>query len=250
MTFARLGKLVWIGEYFVAFLIAAGVGKTQTVADAKAFLDAAEAKLLTLSVESNHADWVKSNFITDDTEILSAKADERMINATVELVKESKRFDGLNLPEDLARKMKLLRLSLTVAAPSDPKESEELTRILSSLEGTYGKGKYCPGAKCYDLEDLSKIIANSRNVKELRESWIGWHATAPPMRKPFARYVELANKGARELGFADTGAMWRAKYDMPPDDFAKELDRLWEQVRPLYVSLRLCAERAAREVRR
>jgi peptidyl-dipeptidase A len=49
--------------------------------------------------------------------------------------------------------------------------------------------------------------------------------------------VELSNKGARELGFKDTGAMWRSKYDMPPDQFAKELDRLWEQVRPLYLSL-------------
>ncbi len=222
MTFARLGKFLRIGWCGLAFLIAVGGGQAQTVSDAKAFLDAAEAKLLTLSVESNQADWVKSNFITDDTEVLSAKADERMINATVELVKESKRFDGLRLPEDLARKMKLLRLSLTVAAPSDPKESEELTRILSSMEGTYGKGKYCPGAKCYDLEDLSKIMANSRNVKELRESWIGWHAIAPPMRQQFARYVELANKGGRELGFADTGAMWRSKYDMPTDDFAKE----------------------------
>jgi peptidyl-dipeptidase A len=57
------------------------------------------------------------------------------------------------------------------------------------------------------------------------------------MKKDYARFVELANKGARELGFADTGAMWRAKYDMPPDEFTRELDRLWEQVRPLYLSL-------------
>jgi peptidyl-dipeptidase A len=31
--------------------------------------------------------------------------------------------------------------------------------------------------------------------------------------------------------------MWRSSYDMPPDDFAKEVDRLWQQVKPLYVSL-------------
>jgi peptidyl-dipeptidase A len=49
--------------------------------------------------------------------------------------------------------------------------------------------------------------------------------------------VELANKGARELGFKDMGAMWRSKYDMTPEEFAAELDRHWEQVRPLYVSL-------------
>jgi peptidyl-dipeptidase A len=139
----------------------------------------------------------------------------------------------------VARKMKLLKLSLTLATPADPKESEELTRIVASMEGTYGKGKYCPAGKseCMDLEDLTRLMAGSRNAAELLEAWRGWHAIARPMRTEFARYVDLANKGARELGFADDGAMWRAKYDMPPDDFSKELDRLWEQVRPLYLSL-------------
>ena len=57
------------------------------------------------------------------------------------------------------------------------------------------------------------------------------------MRKDYARFVELSNKGAAALDYPDTGAMWRGKYDMPPDAFAKELDRLWEQLRPLYLSL-------------
>ena len=52
-----------------------------------------------------------------------------------------------------------------------------------------------------------------------------------------ARFVELSNKGARELGFADTGVLWRSNYDMPPDAFAAEVDRLWAQVQPLYLSL-------------
>jgi len=210
-----------------------------TVAEARKFIEDAEARLLALSVDGNRADWVKSTYITDDTEALAAKTDERLINATVELAKQSTRFDALKLPEDVARKMKLLKLSLTLATPADPKESEELTRIAASMEGTYGKGKYCPQGKteCMDLEDLTRLMASSRKPAELLDAWRGWHAIARPIRPEFVRYVALANKGARELGFADDGAMWRAKYDMPPDEFAKELDRLWEQVRPLYVSL-------------
>ena len=237
----------WVVLFCSTVLISSGADKKPTVADAKAFLDDAEAKLLVLSVESGRADWVKDNFITDDTELLAAKADERVIAATVDLAKQSTRFDSLTLPADLARKMKLLRLSVTAATPADPKESEELTRIMASMEGTYGKGKYCPGEKCYDLEDLSKTMATSRNIKELRESWVGWHAIAPPLRKPFERYVALANKGARELGFADTGAMWRSKYDMSPDAFAQEVDKLWEQVRPLYLSLHAYVRSKLRE---
>src|SRR5450759_4637834 len=87
----------------------------------------------------------------------------------------------------------------------------------------------------------------SRDQNEVREAWVGWHQISPPMKKDFVRYVELANKGARELGFADNGAMWREKYDMPPDAFARELDRLWEQVRPLYLSLHAYVRSKLRE---
>ena len=217
--------------------------------EAKAFMDAAEAKLLALTTDASRADWVQATYITDDTEILAAKADERLIAATVDLVKQSARFQHLDLPPELARKFKLLKLSLTIATPSDPQESEELTRIVASMQSAYGKGKWCPPgqSKCLDLEDLTRLMAESRDPSQLREAWVGWHSVSRPMRKDFVRYVELANKGARALGFADNGAMWRSKYDMPPDDFARELDRLWEQVRPLYLQLHAYVRTKLRE---
>jgi peptidyl-dipeptidase A len=212
--------------------------KAATAAEARKFADGAEARLLELSNETNQADWVKSTFITDDTEALSALANQRAIAATVDYAKAATRFDGLKLPDDVARKLKLLKLALTLPAPSDPKEAAELTRIVAAMEGAYGKGKWCRTPDdCLDLNALDRILAESRDPRELRDAWVGWHRIAPPMRKEFTRYVELGNKGARELGFADMGAMWRSKYDMPPDAFAKEMDRLWTQVRPLYVSL-------------
>jgi peptidyl-dipeptidase A len=212
--------------------------KAPTVEEARAFVDEAEARLLELSNESNRADWVKSTYITDDTEVLAAQANQRAISATVSYAKTATRFGGLRLPEDVARKLKLLKLALTLPAPSNPKEAEELTRIVAGMEGTYGKGKWCRKPDdCLDINALERILAESRDPKELKDAWVGWHAISPPMRKDFTRYVELGNKGARELGFADMGAMWRSKYDMPPDAFGKELDRLWQQVRPLYVSL-------------
>ena len=217
--------------------------------DAQKFIDDAESRLLTLSVEDSRADWVKVTFITGDTEILAARADERLINATVELAKQSARLDKMQLPSDVARKIELLKLSLDLATPADRKESEELTRIAASMEGAYGRAKYCPEpGRCLELEpDLTRIMANSRNPNELLDAWRGWHDTAAPMRKDYIRYVELANKGARELGFADDGAMWRSKYDMSPEAFAKETDRLWEQVRPLYLALHTYVRKRLRE---
>src|SRR5690606_29818230 len=57
------------------------------------------------------------------------------------------------------------------------------------------------------------------------------------MRKDYVRFVELVNQGAKEMGFADAGEVWRAGYDMPPAQIAAETDRLWGQVKPLYEQL-------------
>ena len=219
--------------------VVAASAAAQTVADAKKFLDDAETRLLALTTEASHADWIRENFITYDSETLSAAVDERQIAEGVRLAKAAVRFDHVKLPPDMARKMMLLKLGLTLAAPSDAAESAEVTQLAAKLDGLYGKGKYCPDDKkpCMDIEAITRVMATSTDPKELLDAWTGWHTISLGMRRDFSRFVTLSNKGARELGFKDTGAMWRAKYDMPPDDFAKELDRLWEQVRPLYNSL-------------
>jgi len=211
-----------------------------TVEEARAFLDAAEAKFLDLSVKGSRASWVQENFITEDTEEIAAQANEELNTLSAGLAKAAHRFDGLKLPPEMARKLRLLKLSSTLPAPNDMKEQKELAQVLASLDGDYGKGKWCPGSdasKCLDVTAIEKLMATSRDPEELKKAWIGWHAVGAPMRQRYARMVDLGDKGSRELGFQDAGALWRSNYDMPPDAFAKELDRLWEQLRPLYLSL-------------
>ena len=215
-----------------------------TVAEAQTFIKNAEDRLNDLSVRQSRASWVQSTFITDDTEILAAQANEVLIGNTTDLAKQATRYDGLKLPDDLARKMLLLKLAAAVPAPapSDPKELAELTRIGTSLEADYGKGKYCPksgkhAGECLDIGQIEQIMATSNDPEELKDLWTGWHAIAPPMRDRYSRWVELGNKGAKEMGFKDLGAMWRAGYDMTPEQFSADLERLWQQVRPLYESL-------------
>jgi peptidyl-dipeptidase A len=227
-----------------------------TVAEARRFIEGAEARLLSLWIEQGRAQWVAANFITSDTELLAASADQAVKAATADFAQQAQRFAGLNLPPDLARKFLLLRLSVSVPAPRDPQAQAELSRIAASLEADYGKGTWCPDANrdnCKQLPDIERILAESRDPRELLRAWQGWHAIAPPMRERFTRLVELGNRGASELGFADVGAMWRSGYDMPPAEFTVELDRLWEQVRPLYLSLHSyarwkLAEKYGREV--
>ncbi len=211
-----------------------------TVEEAKKFVADAEERVRLLSIDAQRASWVQETYITHDTEIMTAEANGKAIAVGVELAKEASRWNGVALPADLARKLDLLKRGLTLAAPADPKKTAELSQLAASLDSQYGSGKYCPqgsAGKCLEFSDLEATMEKSRDPKALLDAWLGWHTISPSMREPYSRLVVLANEGARELGYADTGAMWRSKYDMPPDAFTAELDRLWGQLQPLYVSL-------------
>ncbi|HBY62759.1 MAG TPA: peptidyl-dipeptidase [Solibacterales bacterium] len=235
----------------LAISMISSAAQVPTEAEARAFLDATEKQLMRLSEEAGRAQWVQSTYITHDTEILAAQANEKLAAATADLAKKAARFAKVQLPPDLARKMTLLRTSITLPAPADPKLSEEITRLVTGMESLYGKGRYCPpgksGSECLDLQEITRIMARSRDPEQLLAVSNGWQTIAPPMRSDYRRFVEVSNQGAKELGFRDTGALWRSKYDMPPDEFAAELDRLWEQVKPLYVSLHTYVRKRLRE---
>lgn len=210
---------------------------SSTGGDARKFVEEAEETLLKLGNEAGRAGWVAANFITQDTEALSALAGERSISAAVRYAKEAAKFDEAKQTPEVARKLRILKTGLTLAAPADPKESLEVTQLQTKIEGMYGKGRFERNGKTLNIDDVGRIMGSSRDPKELEAVFEGWQTIAPPMRADYRRFVELSNKGAQGLGFADTGAMWRSKYDMPAGEFSQELDRLWSQVKPLYDKL-------------
>ncbi|MGA7575930.1 MAG: M2 family metallopeptidase [Terriglobales bacterium] len=209
-----------------------------TPAEAQEFMNHAEARLADLSIKVQRASWVQENFITDDTQAIAADAIDEATAATTELVEQAKRFEGLQLAPELARKFLLLKLSLTAPAPKNATLRREMTDIGVSLDADYGKGKFCrKDDDCLDITAVEKLMSTSRDPQALKEAWLGWHSIGAPMRQRYARFVALSNQGAREIGFKDTGALWRAGYDMTPEEFSADLERLWNQVRPLYLSL-------------
>ncbi|MCE9687682.1 M2 family metallopeptidase [Shewanella sp. AS16] len=207
-------------------------------AEALSFIKDAEADLAQLSIEANRAEWIYSNFITQDTAALSAAVGEKLTASSVKYATQAAKYAQLPLDPVNARKLKILRSALVLPAPLDPQKNAELAKISSELNGLYGKGKYCfDDGRCLTQPELSSIMAESRDPAQLLEVWQGWRNIAKPMRPLFEREVELANQGAQELGYANLSELWRSQYDMQPDDFSAELDRLWGQVKPLYESL-------------
>jgi len=212
--------------------------KALTSKDAQAFLDEVAQEMVKLGVSGARAAWIYSNFITEDTASLAAEADQKSTEAGVRFAMQAATFDNVEVNPTQRRQLNILKQSLVLPAPQNSKKSAELAKIGAKLGSIYGKGSYTTKAgKKLSLGDMTSTMATSRDYDELLEMWTGWREISPPMKTLYTRQAELANEGANGLGYKDLGAMWRSNYDMPADDFAKELDRLWGQVKPLYDDL-------------
>ena len=210
-----------------------------TAADADKFVADAEKELAAFSVLNSRAQWINGSYITDDTDALAAEFGARGTEMGVRYAKGAAKFDGVQgLSYDTRRKLDFLKQGLVLPAPDTPGAADELSTIATRLQSAYGKGRGKLRGKEINGSDIEEAMGTNRNPAELEEMWTSWHDNVgKPMKGDYARLVEIANKGAVELGYKDVGAMWRAGYDMPADDFARLTDKLWLQVKPLYDQL-------------
>jgi peptidyl-dipeptidase A len=218
------------------------------IIEAKQFIGDADKQLMQIYIAASQAEWAKQTDITDEHEAAAAKAGEAQSKLITKVIKESRKYDIVQskLDPDAQRMFHLLKLA-GQPAPDDEKQAAELAKISTEMDAAYGKSKVCDadGKKCQDLGALEDILAKSRKPADLLKAWQGWHeTTGRAVRDQYVRYVDLANAGAKGIGFDDVGAMWRSGYDMTPEQFSAETDRLWGQVKPLYDQLHCYTRRS------
>ncbi|MGD9801334.1 MAG: M2 family metallopeptidase [Parvularculaceae bacterium] len=227
-----------------------------TAEDAAAFVDKVEATYREAFEEASRIQWVNSTYINFDTDWLAAKNAGEITKMAVDFANEAAKFDKVELTPDLRRKLDFMKLGITLPAPTRDGAADELAQITTRLGSTYSTGSISVDAAKYKAElsairgpdgDLSDgvirqnetelLMRQMRDPEKLAEVWTKWNDYAAGMKNDYARMVEIANDGAKELGYSDVGALWRSGYDMTPDEFEAETDRLWSQVKPLYDQL-------------
>lgn len=209
-----------------------------TAEDAKTFVVEAQKELEKLQAPASQAAWAYQTYIIKDTAEVSAYLSEKLSSRASELAKESAKFNDVKVDADTRRQLDLLRNSLVLPSPSDPAKSERLAAIGTQMEGAYGAGQYCrENGTCWGLTEMGGKMSTERDADLLLEIWEGWRRVSPPMKPLYVEQVDIANQGAKELGFESISELWRGKYDMPADDFSTELDRIWGQVEPFYDAL-------------
>ncbi|MEQ1510852.1 MAG: M2 family metallopeptidase [Sphingopyxis sp.] len=221
-----------------------------TPADAEAFLTRAEAELRAVGDKAQRAEWIYENFITPDTEALTADAGAEATEVSVRLALEAAHYAGVTgLSDETKRKLIMLRSGITLPAPTTAGAAGELAALSARMSGAYGAGRGTLRGAPINGSDIEAEMGTNRNPAELEEMWTSWHnAVGTPMHDDYAQMVTIANRGARELGYADVGALWRSNYDMTPEQFSALTERLWQEVKPLYDALH-CYVRAGLNTR-
>ncbi|MFT5454332.1 MAG: peptidyl-dipeptidase A [Myxococcota bacterium] len=212
-------------------------GTPDAPTDAKSWIEGVDTQLHALWHAQEEAWWAYETDITDANEAVAVEKEEAVMAFLSEVVPQVGRFDDAKTDPATARQLMLLRRATPLPAPPDAALRAELAGISAELSGMYGKGEYCTDAGCRDLGELEAVMSTSRDPAALLDAWQGWRTVSPPMKSKYARFVELGNAGAKANGFDDLGDLWRSGYDMEPDAFETDVDRLWDQVRPLYEQL-------------
>jgi peptidyl-dipeptidase A len=217
-------------------------GDNALIAEAKQFVASTDKTVRTLSVDASVAAWANQTDLTPEHEAATAKASEVLSVEITKLVKTARKFDPIldKLDPETRRQLILLKFQAQ-PSPDDPAQAKDLAELAAKMDSEYGKG-VCKNLKgketCKDIEYWSKLLQKDRNPARLRVAWKTWHdEIGRKERDMFVKYVELANAGARGIGFKDVSSMWRSGYDMPEAELAATTDKLWGQVKPLYDQL-------------
>lgn len=229
-----------------------GASAAPTAQEAADFVAMVEKESAAFSEYAGRIAWAQATNITYDTNWLSTKVSAEGTEMGVRFANEAKRFNGLDVSADLRRKLEKIKLGVNVPAPTTDGAAQELAQINTRMRSQYATGKIMLDGEEVGRNDLEAMMGTLRDADKLQEIWTKWrevpvadYADGSPgtLKEDYAAMVTIANAGAQELGFDDLGAMWRARYDLPPADFADETDRLWGQVKPLYNELQ-CHVRA------
>ena len=232
-------KIIFIIAMIAIVTSCAKTGEqSKSIEDLETFLEKVEKQNIEEGPIISSASWISSNFITYDSQKVIADYSKRYSINSLERAREASLFNNFETTKDNRRKLALLKSSFVMPPPLDESLAKELSEIQSTLRAMYGNGEYCfENNECFDLEGFETIMDISRNQDELLRAWSGWHEVGKPMKPLYLRMVEIGNKGSIDLGYDGLDDLWFSKYDMPKEEFLSEIDRVLDEVKPLYEAL-------------
>ena len=123
-----------------------GGGRARTAAqsspplpdDPAAFLKLVDEQLLLLGTAANRAGWVQNTYITQDTEIMGAQANEALVNAATAFAKHAAKFQNAQVAPAERRQLDVARFQRRPVADMTPPAIRGL-QVLQIMSRSVGR---------------------------------------------------------------------------------------------------------------
>ncbi|XP_077483575.1 angiotensin-converting enzyme-like [Amblyomma americanum] len=212
------------------------------------FIEDLEVPYTTMEHVDSSSQWDYATNITEYNENNTNKVSNEKAKLEREFGLTAKRFDWQNFKNESLKRLFRHVATIGLAALPDDK-LENATSLSSKMATIYGSTKVTVGKeKDLSLEpDLVRMMKEVGDYDKLREVWLAWHnAVGPAVKEYFIPYVTLANEGASLDGYANLKDAWLSDYETA--NMTEIVDKLWEEVSPLYKKLHAFVRMKLREI--
>ena len=240
---------IWIFTTFLGlqsiFMTTMAASPDQDIAkQAQAFIDDYTTKYLSLYALASEAEWAANTVIIDGVQTIGrvrefANGAMSKLTGDIEVIEQTRKF--LNHKDALTpTQVKLLETILYQAA-NNPQTNPELVQKRIAAENkqdtTLFGFTFNIDGNAVTPNDIDQILTQSTDLDKRLKAWEASKAVGEPLRPGLANLVQLRNKTVQALGYENFFDYQVSDYGMTTEEMMTMMDRLIEELRPLFREL-------------
>jgi len=206
--------------------------------------DRADARFRELVSNVSYANW---NYLTHMTQLNARRLEDSQSQLVVWFklnVVTARRFlkNAGSICHGVTVKLlkKLVNYQL-IPSPLNPTTHRLISYLVNSMQRIYGSALIVDeehGMKRYRMNpELTRLMATSRDYDKRQWAWTEWHDIVGRRVRPlFIDLVVRMNEAATDNGYRDISEAWQMS-DFDSTDVEETMDRLYQQILPLYRQL-------------
>uniref|UniRef100_A0A1B0GNY6 Angiotensin-converting enzyme n=1 Tax=Phlebotomus papatasi TaxID=29031 RepID=A0A1B0GNY6_PHLPP len=196
------------------------------------------------------AQWNFETNVNEATQLEALTAQQRYSEFQRVVWDRMKFVDRTGVFDDrLLRQVNLMSIIGASALPPD--QLDRYNRLINDMLVIYNGASICAYEQPFQCglrlqPHLKELMAKSRDWDELTWTWIEWRRKSGRiMRELFEQMVDLTNEAARYNNFTNGEEYWSFPFESL--SFRDEMERVWNEVLPLYEMIHTYTRRKLRE---
>lgn len=208
---------------------------------AKKFIADYSIKYQSLSYEAQKASWLSNTDISDENTAKEIEANKKLVGfeGDIETIKEVKEFLG---KKDKLAPLTIKQLETILYLASDgpgtiPDVVSALVEAEAKQTATLFGYEFSYEGKPISSNELDDQIRTETDLNKRLMLWESSKEVGKVLKDGLVRLQDLRNKVAREMGYTSYFDRETSDYGMKAKEMADLMDRVYEEIKPLYAQL-------------